>query len=179
MSVYMDALKIAVEQKQISMSTLQRKLGVGYIKAGKIMEWLEENGAVEPFLGKTSRMVLLTSDELLNNYEKFLEKEPKEETEPKIVATTKKPCAKKKKTETPPVEWEVTEDLIMEAARVCIKSNSASISMLQRKLCIGYNRAGALLEKLEELGYVSPFDGAKARDVLITKAEFEEKYGAL
>ena len=67
----------------------------------------------------------------------------------------------------------------IEALRHVILSGSASISMIQRKCSAGYNRAGKIVEWMEEMGYISPFDGAKARKVLITKEEFESKYGPL
>lgn len=67
----------------------------------------------------------------------------------------------------------------IEALRHVIMSGSASISMIQRKCSAGYNRAGKIVEWMEDMGYISPFDGAKARKVLITKEEFESKYGPL
>ena len=67
----------------------------------------------------------------------------------------------------------------IEALRHVILSGSASISMIQRKCSAGYNRAGKIVEWMEEMGYISPFDGAKARKVLITKEDFESKYGPL
>ena len=67
----------------------------------------------------------------------------------------------------------------IEALRHVIMTGSASISMIQRKCSAGYNRAGKIVEWMEDMGYISPFDGAKARKVLITKEEFESKYGPL
>ncbi|MBQ9728771.1 MAG: hypothetical protein IJV85_04160 [Clostridia bacterium] len=71
------------------------------------------------------------------------------------------------------------EAVYIEALRLVILTGSASISMIQRKCSVGYNKAGKIIEWMEETGYISPFDGAKARKVLITKEEFESKYGAL
>ena len=71
------------------------------------------------------------------------------------------------------------DPMFIEALRHVILSGSASISMIQRKCSAGYNRAGKIIEQMEEMGYISPFDGAKARKVLITKEEFESKYGPL
>lgn len=51
--------------------------------------------------------------------------------------------------------------------------------MIQRKCSVGYNKAGKIIEWMEDMGYISAFDGAKARKVLITKEEFESKYGPL
>ena len=71
------------------------------------------------------------------------------------------------------------EPVYIDALRYVILSNSASISLIQRKCSIGYNKAGKIVEWMEEMGYISSFDGAKARKVLISKEEFESKYGSL
>ena len=71
------------------------------------------------------------------------------------------------------------DQMYIDALRYAILSNSASISMIQRRFSAGYNRAGKIIEWMEDMGYISPFDGAKARKVLITKEEFESKYGPL
>ena len=67
----------------------------------------------------------------------------------------------------------------VEALRNVILSGSASISLVQRKCSVGYNKAGKIIEWMEDQGYISAFDGAKARKVLITPEQFEEKYGPL
>lgn len=71
------------------------------------------------------------------------------------------------------------EAVYIDALRFVILSGSASISMIQRKCSVGYNKAGKIVEWMEDMGYISSFDGAKARKVLITKEEFESKYGTL
>ncbi len=73
----------------------------------------------------------------------------------------------------------VVEEVYIEALRIVVLTQSASISMIQRKCSVGYNKAGKIIEWMEDMGYISPFDGAKARKVLITKEEFETMYGAL
>ncbi len=74
---------------------------------------------------------------------------------------------------------EEVEAVYIEALRFVIVTGSASISMIQRKCSVGYNKAGKIVEWMEDMGYISSFDGAKARKVLITKEEFESKYGTL
>ncbi len=71
------------------------------------------------------------------------------------------------------------EPVYIDALRYVILSESASISMIQRKCSVGYNKAGKIVEWMEDMGYISSFDGMKARKVLITKEEFESKYGSL
>lgn len=59
-----------------------------------------------------------------------------------------------------------------------VQLGSASISMIQRKFSVGYNKAGRIVEWMEQMGYISQFDGSKSRKVLISKEDFEEKYGS-
>ena len=66
---------------------------------------------------------------------------------------------------------------LIKATALAVSSGTVSISMLQRCFQIGYARAGRLVQKMEKMGYVSGFEGSKARRVLITKEEFENKYG--
>ena len=68
----------------------------------------------------------------------------------------------------------------IKALAIVVKLGSASISLIQRKCSVGYNHAGKIIEWMELMGYISPFDGkAKARTVLLTKEDFEAKYGDL
>src|SRR5690606_38148234 len=57
--------------------------------------------------------------------------------------------------------------LFNDAAKIVVASQSGSASLLQRKLKIGYNRAGRIIDQLEANGIVGQFEGSKARDVLI------------
>jgi len=54
-----------------------------------------------------------------------------------------------------------------DAARVVVKHQSGSTSMIQRRLKLGYNRAGRIIDELEAAGIVGPFKGSKARQVLV------------
>jgi S-DNA-T family DNA segregation ATPase FtsK/SpoIIIE len=54
-----------------------------------------------------------------------------------------------------------------EAARIVVIHQQGSASLLQRKLKLGYNRAGRLIDQLEDAGIIGPFEGSKARQVLI------------
>ncbi|MDC1539668.1 DNA translocase FtsK [Flavobacteriaceae bacterium] len=59
------------------------------------------------------------------------------------------------------------DQLFREAAEVIVTAQQGSASLLQRKLKLGYNRAGRLIDQLEAAGIVGPFEGSKARQVLI------------
>ena len=58
--------------------------------------------------------------------------------------------------------------LFRDAAEVIVTAQQGSASLLQRKLKLGYNRAGRIIDQLEAAGIVGPFEGSKARQVLIT-----------
>ena len=64
------------------------------------------------------------------------------------------------------------DPMFNEAARVIVSHQQGSASLLQRKLKLGYNRAGRIIDQLEAAGIVGPFEGSKARQVLI-KSEME------
>lgn len=64
------------------------------------------------------------------------------------------------------------DEFFEEAARLVVSSQHGSTSLLQRKLGLGYNRAGRIIDQLEAAGIVGPFEGSKAREVLI-KTEVE------
>ena len=59
------------------------------------------------------------------------------------------------------------DDLFDEAARVIVRSQQGSVSLLQRKLSVGYSRAARIVDQLEDAGIVGPFEGSKARQVLV------------
>jgi S-DNA-T family DNA segregation ATPase FtsK/SpoIIIE len=63
------------------------------------------------------------------------------------------------------------DDLLEEAARIVAQSQTASVSMLQRRLRVGYTRAGRLIDMLERRGIISGYEGSKPRQVLVTEGE--------
>ena len=66
------------------------------------------------------------------------------------------------------------DELIDEAAEVVVETGQASVSMLQRRLKLGYARAARLVDQLEEKGIVGPFEGSKPRQLMITKEQWQE-----
>ncbi|MBI3111231.1 MAG: DNA translocase FtsK [Ignavibacteriales bacterium] len=66
------------------------------------------------------------------------------------------------------------DELFEEAAKIVVRHQQGSVSLLQRRLKVGYSRAARLVDELESAGIVGPFDGSKAREVLVeTDAELE------
>ena len=61
------------------------------------------------------------------------------------------------------------DDLYEEAKKVVVESGKASASLLQRRLRVGYARAARLLDMLEDQGVIGPGDGAKAREVYLSR----------
>ncbi len=70
------------------------------------------------------------------------------------------------------------DELLPKAVEIVLEYGQASISMLQRRLRIGYARAARLVDEMEVRKIVSPFEGSKARNVLITWDMYEEMFGA-
>ena len=70
-----------------------------------------------------------------------------------------------------------TDPYFYDALKYCIEKNSASISMLQRRFNIGYNRAGKIVEDMERKQFVSGYDGMKSRQMLITMEEYNNLFG--
>ncbi|MEN8764629.1 DNA translocase FtsK, partial [Wenyingzhuangia sp.] len=68
------------------------------------------------------------------------------------------------------------DKLFKEAAETIVIAQQGSASLLQRKLKLGYNRAGRLIDQLEAAGIVGPFEGSKARQVLITDLTTLEQF---
>lgn len=66
------------------------------------------------------------------------------------------------------------DELLMDAIELVIDSGKASVSMLQRRFRIGYNRAARIVDIMEEMGVVGPQDGSSPRQVIMTREEFEE-----
>ena len=66
------------------------------------------------------------------------------------------------------------DEMLPEAVEVILETKQASVSLLQRRLKLGYARAARIVDEMEELGIVGPFVGAKPRQILITKEQWEQ-----
>jgi DNA segregation ATPase FtsK/SpoIIIE, S-DNA-T family len=71
-----------------------------------------------------------------------------------------------------------SDDLLDDAIRLVVETETASVSMIQRRLRVGYTRAGRLIDMLERRGVISGYEGSKPRQVLISPADLERVTGA-
>jgi S-DNA-T family DNA segregation ATPase FtsK/SpoIIIE len=69
------------------------------------------------------------------------------------------------------------DDLLADAARIVVESETASVSMIQRRLRVGYTRAGRLIDMLERRGIISGYEGSKPRQVLVSFADLPRILG--
>ena len=69
------------------------------------------------------------------------------------------------------------DDMLPAAVDVILETNQASVSMLQRRLKLGYSRAARIVDEMEEKGIVGPFQGSKPRAILITKEQWAAMRG--
>ena len=65
------------------------------------------------------------------------------------------------------------DELLPDAVEVILETGQASVSMLQRRLKLGYARAARIVDEMEERGIVGPFEGSKPRQLLITREQWE------
>jgi len=70
-----------------------------------------------------------------------------------------------------------SDDLLDDAIRVVVETETASVSMIQRRLRVGYTRAGRLIDMLERRGVISGYEGSKPRQVLVTQADLSRLVG--
>ncbi len=100
------------------------------------------------------------SDEDIRRVVEFLKKQGKPEYDEEVLKAELRSNGEKE-------EDEPYDEFYDEAVRLVIESRQASISMIQRRLRVGYNRAARMIERMEKDGVVGPADGARPRDVLV------------
>ena len=113
------------------------------------------------------------NDNEIENVIKFIKKSQKGEYDKNVIDEIEKNTVSDKSTK-------VNEDtdydpMIEEAIKCVVDAGQASTSYLQRKLHLGYARAGRLIDEMEEMGIVGPHEGAKPRQVLITYQQWLER----
>lgn len=115
------------------------------------------------------------SDEEVESVVEYVKQEcMKQEQKPVVYEPIDLSVPEKEETHEPMEEE--TDDLLEEAAEWVLDTKRASVSALQRRFRIGYTRAGRLMDTMERMGIVGPADGAKPRDILLSKEALAELF---
>ena len=108
----------------------------------------------------------------------FVKREAEAEYSDEILAEIEKAAAdkdaKNASAEEEPASKSDYDELLPQAVDVIFETKQASVSMLQRRLKLGYSRAARLIDQLEEVGVVGPYEGSKPRQIVITKQQWQE-----
>lgn len=131
----------------------------GFIIGGIIL------GCLIPSKKKTLSDANETSSTLINENSSMFNSEEIAPTVTKVVQQPLETSIKQINTE--PIILSNIDPLLNEAARLIVIQQQGSTSLIQRKFAISYNRAGRLMDQLEAASIVGPFEGSKARDVII------------
>ncbi|MFH1836804.1 MAG: DNA translocase FtsK [Candidatus Omnitrophota bacterium] len=139
---------------------------------------LDANGA-EKLLGRGDMLLMepgnsslvrgqcsLVEDNEIKNIVKFI----KEQSGPQYLTD----ITEKQENKTSGVEQE-KDDLYRQAVDIVIGTQQASVSMVQRKLRVGYTRAARMIDMMEEEGLVGPYNGSKPRDILVEGSGYSEE----
>ena len=163
---FLQLVDLVIESDRISTSLVQRRLGIGYGKSAMLIDLMEEIGFVSPIQNGRHRYTLLDRDEWATYYNGISTYKAKAE---KMSENSED---FKEKLDTL-VEF-MAQDTFLEAVNVAISTGWASTAILQRRLSIGFGKAAKYIDAMETLGFVTPKDGAKPREVLIDQGEWCE-----
>ena len=115
------------------------------------------------------------SDEEISSVVEFVKQTKSIEYDEKVIEEIERNAASDSKSEDNGDSEGGGDPMIDEAIKVVVEAGQASTSLLQRRLRLGYARAGRLIDELEQLGVVGPHEGSKPRQVLMTYAQWLEK----
>lgn len=119
------------------------------------------------------------SDEEREEVVRFIKQNSETQYSDDIIAQIEKSAAEADKKSGPAPEADKPaksdyDELLPQAVDVILETKQASVSMLQRRLKLGYSRAARMVDQMEEMGIVGPFEGSKPRKILITKQQWQE-----
>ena len=115
------------------------------------------------------------TDEEISSVVEFVKKAKAIEYDETVMEEIERNAASEEKGEDSPESDGAGDPMIDEAIKVVVEAGQASTSLLQRRLRLGYARAGRLIDEMEQLGVVGPHEGSKPRQVLITYAQWMER----
>ncbi len=118
----------------------------------------EEREQVVNFIKQNSEAQY--SDEIMEQIEKAAQEKPSGSGKAESVSQ--------------PEEKSEYDELLPQAVDVIFETKQASVSLLQRRLKLGYSRAARIVDQMEELGVVGPFEGSKPRQIMITREQWQE-----
>ena len=124
----------------------------------------------------TDAEVLAVTSYVKDNYVANYDQNVLEDIEKNAQQTGKKPAPSVSDPEPTADELE-GDELLPQAVDVVLETGQASVSMLQRRLKLGYARAARIVDEMEEKGIVGPFQGSKPRNILVTKEQWEAMKG--
>ncbi len=128
--------------------------------------------------GKTQRVAY--SDEERDAIVEFIKKQATAQYSEDVMAQIEKAAEDKNANGKGHSDEEETEgradydELLPQAVDVIFDTKQASVSMLQRRLKLGYSRAARIVDQMEELGIIGPFEGSKPRQIIITREQWME-----
>ncbi len=133
-------------------------------------------------IGKPKRVQgAFVSDEEREEIVNFVKRYSEADYDDEIIAAVEKAAEAKssggdsgKAAESEHEEKAQYDELVPQAADVIFETKQASVSMLQRRLKLGYSRAARIVDQLEELGVLGPYEGSKPRQILVTKEQWQE-----
>ena len=119
------------------------------------------------------------SDEEREEVVRFIKQNSEAQYSDDIIAQIEKSAAEADKKSGPAPEADKPaksdyDELLPQGVDVILETKQASVSMLQRRLKLGYSRAARMVDQMEEMGIVGPFEGSKPRKILITKQQWQE-----
>ncbi|MCF0121025.1 MAG: DNA translocase FtsK, partial [Oscillospiraceae bacterium] len=154
------------------------------LDAGGAADKLEGNGDMLYAPIGSSRPVRLqgtwVTDDERESIVEFIKKQSQAQYEETVINEIDKAAEEKEKSggskaeDEPSSPMDDYDELLPQAVDVILESGQASVSMLQRRLKLGYSRAARIVDQMEELGIVGQFEGAKARQVKITREQWRE-----
>ena len=119
------------------------------------------------------------SDEEREEVVRFIKQNSEAQYSDDIIAQIEKSAAEADEKSGPAPEADKSaksdyDELLPQGVDVILETKQASVSMLQRRLKLGYSRAARMVDQMEEMGIVGPFEGSKPRKILITKEQWQE-----
>lgn len=157
--LFTKAAELVVKHQRATESFLERGLTISINKAEMIMDQLEKVGIVSADYGSKPREVLIQDVGYLNEY---------------LKSKGNKEILRRERIEK--IDIRKLDPLFTEAAELVVKGQHASISVIQRGLSIGYNKAQMIMDQLEKVGIVGADYGSSLREVLIKDVAYLNAY---